>query len=99
MAGSAIPGWLSAALLGVAGFATSASALAAKAPGEQADPAPVAPAAETPPSAEMLLYFAEFEDTEGDFVDPLALESAEAQQLGKKDPPKDAAVNEAPRTH
>lgn len=51
----------------------------------------------------MLLYFAEFEDTEGDFVDPLALESAEAQQLGQKQQPskdKDQAVDEqAPRTH
>ena len=103
MAGSAVPGWLSAALLGAVGLASGGTALAAQAAGKPADPATVAPAADAPPSAQMLLYFAEFEDTEGDFVDPLALESAEAQQLGQKQQPskdKDQAVDEqAPRTH
>ncbi len=54
MAGSAITGWLTWALLAAA-------------------PAPQS--AEAPPSAELLLYFGEFEDASGDFVDPLALES------------------------
>ena len=35
--------------------------------------------AEPPPSAELLLYLGEFEDAEGDFVDPMALEALPEQ--------------------
>lgn len=97
---------MSAALLGAASLATSGSGLAAEPPAGAADSLrgesdSVAPPAEPLPSAEMLLYFAEFEDNEGDFVDPLALESAEAGQLEPKEADhKDAAVDEqAPRPH
>lgn len=37
--------------------------------GEPATPA------EPPPSAELLMYLGEFEDDEGDFVDPMALDA------------------------
>lgn len=32
------------------------------------------PPPEPPPSADLLMYLGEFEDAQGDFVDPLALE-------------------------
>lgn len=35
--------------------------------------------AEPPPSAELLLYLGEFEDAQGDFVDPMALEALPEQ--------------------
>lgn len=44
--------------------------------GEPATPA------EPPPSAELLLYLGEFEDNEGDFVDPMALDALPDQPKG-----------------
>jgi hypothetical protein len=79
LAGSAILGWLSLAL--VAG----SEPLPAPAADQSHDPSPAEPAAaEAPPSAELLMYFAEFEDVEGDFVDPLALETDAAKALTGK---------------
>lgn len=89
-------------MLALAGIAVAPPALAVSPPEEPAEPAAV-PLAELLPSAEMLLYFAEFEDSEGDFVDPLALESDAAKPLGRPPAPvteKDRRLDElAPRTH
>ncbi len=93
---------MSAAWLGAAGLALGGPVLGAEAPRAADAPPPVTPAPEAAPSAEMLLYFAEFEDSEGDFVDPLALESAEAKELEQaaQSGNQGKAVDEqAPRTH
>lgn len=44
-------------------------------------------AAEQPPSAELLLYLGEFEDANGDFVDPMAIDAAAPEPTA--DPPSD----------
>lgn len=41
--------------------------------------------AEQPPSAELLLYLGEFEDANGDFVDPMAIDAAATKPTA--DPP------------
>lgn|GEM_PF-1597789 len=70
MAGSAIIGWLSLALLASM---------------------PAKPVPEPTPDVELLLYFGEFEDASGDFIDPLALEAA------AEDVPDANAVDELTR--
>ena len=40
---------------------------------------------EPPPSAELLLYLGEFEDANGDFVDPMAIDAAATKPTA--DPP------------
>jgi hypothetical protein len=55
------------------------------------EPAPSA-TAETPPSADLLLYLGEFEDAAGDFVDPMAL--PETEELALDDVASDAAPTE-----
>lgn len=42
-------------------------------------------APEQPPSAELLLYLGEFEDANGDFVDPMAIDAAATEPTA--DPP------------
>ena len=87
MAGSAILGWLSLALVATAG-AQPAPAQSLGAALDKSSPASArqaaVPATEALPSVEMLMYFGEFEDSEGDFVDPLALESEAAKALGNE---------------
>jgi hypothetical protein len=39
------------------------------------------------PSVDLLLYLGEFEDTNGDFVDPIALSEAAPPQSGDEDDP------------
>lgn len=54
---------------------------------------PAAP--EAAPSPELLMYLGEFEDADGEFVDPMALESPEAGAAAPQ-PDKDESDDEDP---
>lgn len=65
--------WLSAALLAAGGTAIAATSSPVPAPTVAATPSPTADAAA---GAELLLYLSEFEDAQGEWVDPAELPPA-----------------------
>lgn len=56
-----------------------------------------APAAEADPlpSAELLLYLSEFEDTNGDFVDPMALQEESSRPVWTHHDPEERESDDA----
>jgi hypothetical protein len=65
--------WLSTALLAAAGTAVAATPSPVPAPIGAATPSPIADAAA---EADLLLYLSEFEDAQGEWVDPAELPPA-----------------------
>lgn len=59
------------------------------------EPAP--PSADAAPDAELLMYLGEFQDAQGEFVDPLALEAAEADEAAPTAAKEDDEHEHAPR--
>lgn len=73
--------WLSAWLAMTAATCAAAPTPAAVAPVT----APAAAAGPAAPSAELLLYLGEFEDADGDWIDPLDLPSGDAPAAAGED--------------